>query len=68
MNALAKDPRFKFPDNDAGRAEIHAYIQTWLGKIRAELPRAFRTLVKGNVAGTLSECRGYGEDGSGNKG
>lgn len=49
MNALAKDPRFQFPDNDAGRAEIHAYIQTWLGKIRAELPRAFRTLVKGNV-------------------
>lgn len=49
MNALAKDPRFKFPDNNAGRAEIHAYIQTWLGKIRAELPRAFRTLVKGNV-------------------
>lgn len=49
MNALAKDPKYKFPDNDAGRAEIVAYIQTWLGKIRAELPRAFRTLVKGNV-------------------
>jgi uncharacterized protein (DUF885 family) len=49
MNALAKDPRYKFPDNDAGRAEITAYIQTWLGKIRAQLPRAFRTLVKGNV-------------------
>lgn len=49
MNALAKDPRYKFPDNDQGRAEIVAYIQTWLGKIRAELPRAFRTLVKGNV-------------------
>ncbi len=49
MNELAKDPRFKFPDNDAGRAEIVAYIQTWLGKIRAQLPRAFRTLVKGNV-------------------
>lgn len=49
MNALADDPRYKFPDNDAGRAEIIAYIQTWLGKIRAELPRAFRTLVKGNV-------------------
>ena len=49
MNALAKDPRYKFPDNDAGRAEITAYIQTWLGKIRAELPRAFRTLMKGNV-------------------
>ena len=49
MNALAKDPKYKFPDNDRGRAEITAYIQTWLGKIRAELPRAFRTLVKGNV-------------------
>ena len=49
MNALAKDPRYKFPDNDAGRAEVVAYIQTWLGKIRAQLPRAFRTLVKGNV-------------------
>ena len=49
MNALAKDPKYKFPDNDAGRAEITAYIQSWLGKIRAELPRAFRTLVKGNV-------------------
>lgn len=49
MNALAKDPRFQFPDNDQGRAEIVAYIQTWLDKIRAQLPRAFRTLVKGNV-------------------
>lgn len=49
MNALAKDPHYKFPDNDSGRAEIVAYIQSWLGKIRGELPRAFRTLVKGNV-------------------
>jgi uncharacterized protein (DUF885 family) len=49
MNALAKDPKYKFPDNDAGRADIVAYIQTWLGKIRAQLPRAFRTLMKGNV-------------------
>lgn len=49
MNALAEDPRYKFPDNDAGRAEIMAYIQTWLGKIRGEMPRAFRRVVKGNV-------------------
>jgi uncharacterized protein (DUF885 family) len=49
MNALSQDPRYKFPEGDKGRAEIKAYIQTWLGKIRAELPRAFRTLVKGNV-------------------
>ena len=49
MNALAKDPRYLFPDNDAGRAEIFAFIQTWLDKIRAQLPRAFRTLAKGEV-------------------
>src|SRR3546814_20924012 len=49
MNALADDPRYKFPEGDKGWAEIKAYIQTWLGRIRAELPRAFRTLVPGNV-------------------
>ncbi len=49
MNALAKDPRYKFADGDAGRAEIMAFIQDWLGKIRAEMPRAFRTLVRGNL-------------------
>ncbi|PKP72251.1 MAG: DUF885 domain-containing protein [Alphaproteobacteria bacterium HGW-Alphaproteobacteria-5] len=49
MNALAGDPRYKFPDNDAGRAEIFAFIDTWLDKIRAQLPRAFRTLAKGEV-------------------
>lgn len=49
MNALARDPRYLFPDNDAGRAEIFAFIQTWLDKIRAQLPRAFRTLAKGEV-------------------
>jgi uncharacterized protein (DUF885 family) len=45
MQALAKDPRYKFPEGDAGRAEILAYIQQWLAKFRAELPRAFNTLV-----------------------
>lgn len=49
MNALAKDPRYRFSEGDKGRAEIMAYIQEWLGKIRAELPRGFRTLVKGNL-------------------
>ena len=49
MNALAKDPRYKFAEGDAGRAEIMAFIQDWLGKIRAEMPRAFRTLVRGNL-------------------
>src|SRR3546814_15909557 len=48
MNALADDPRYKFTEGVKGRAEIKAYIQTWLGRIRAELPRAFRTLGPGN--------------------
>jgi uncharacterized protein (DUF885 family) len=49
MIALAKDPRFTFSAGDKGRAEIMAYIQEWLGRVRAELPRAFNTLVKGNL-------------------
>jgi uncharacterized protein (DUF885 family) len=49
MQALAKDPRYKFPEGDAGRAEIVAYIQHWLAKFRAELPRAFETLVPGHL-------------------
>jgi uncharacterized protein (DUF885 family) len=49
MNALAKDPRYKFAEGDKGRAEIMTFIQGWLDKIRAEMPRAFRTLVRGNL-------------------
>ena len=49
MQALAKDPRYKFSEGDKGRAEIMAYIQDWLGKFRTRLPNAFRTLVRGNL-------------------
>ena len=49
MQALARDPEYKFSEGDAGRAEIMAYIQDWLKRIRAQLPRAFNTLVAGNV-------------------
>jgi uncharacterized protein (DUF885 family) len=49
MQALAKDPRYKFSEGDKGRAEIMAYIQDWLGKFRQRLPNAFRTLVRGNL-------------------
>jgi uncharacterized protein (DUF885 family) len=45
MQALAKDPRYKFSEGDKGRAEITAYIQQRLAMIRAQLPRAFNTLV-----------------------
>ncbi|HEY7006481.1 MAG TPA: DUF885 domain-containing protein [Sphingomicrobium sp.] len=49
MQALAKDPRYQFSEGDKGRAEILAYIQERLAKIRAVLPRAFNTMVPGHL-------------------
>ncbi|HTG64152.1 MAG TPA: DUF885 domain-containing protein [Sphingomicrobium sp.] len=49
MTALSNDPRYKFSEGDKGRAEIMAFIQERLKIIRAQLPRAFRTLVRGNL-------------------
>jgi uncharacterized protein (DUF885 family) len=49
MNALAKDPRYQFAEGDQGRAEILAFIQERLTWIRAQLPRAFNTLVDPNM-------------------
>jgi uncharacterized protein (DUF885 family) len=49
MQALAKDPKYKFSEGDKGRAEIVAYIQQRLAMNRAVLPRAFNTLVPGHL-------------------
>ncbi len=49
MTALGKDERFLYPDNDAGRAEILAYMTKTIQDMRAKMPQAFHTLVKGNV-------------------
>jgi len=49
MKALAKDPKYKFSEGDPGRAEIMTYIQERLKLIRAQLPRAFNTLVPGHL-------------------
>ena len=49
MNALGQDPRHLFPNTDAGRAQILAYINGRLTDIRARMPRAFATLVPGNL-------------------
>lgn len=49
MAALGKDKRFMFPAGDPGRAEILAFIQNRIAWIRAQMPRAFRELVRGNV-------------------
>ena len=45
MLALADDPRYRFPESDEGRAEIMAFIADRLDWIKAQMPRAFDTLV-----------------------
>jgi uncharacterized protein (DUF885 family) len=49
MKALAKDPRYKFSEGDKRRAEIRAFIDNRLAWIRAQMPRAFNTLVDPNM-------------------
>lgn len=49
MQQLAKDPRYKFADGDKGRAEITAFIDDRLTWIRAQMPRAFNTVVNPNM-------------------
>ena len=48
MSALGKESRFRFPDDDAGRARIMAMLEDRVRDIRTRLPRAFATLVPGN--------------------
>jgi uncharacterized protein (DUF885 family) len=49
MKALARDPRYKFSAGDKGRAEIMAFINNRLEWIRAQMPRAFNTVVTPNM-------------------
>jgi uncharacterized protein (DUF885 family) len=49
MNALASDPRYQFAEGDAGRAEITRFIDDRLAWIRAQMPRAFNTVVNPNM-------------------
>ena len=49
MKALAKDPRFRFPDNDEGRKQVLAFIEERITAVRAKTPQMFNTLVRGNV-------------------
>ena len=46
VKALWTDPRFQFPDTDAGRAKVLAFIQDRLDDIKARLPKAFSALPK----------------------
>jgi uncharacterized protein (DUF885 family) len=49
MKALATDPKYKFSQGDKGRAEIRAFIDERLAWIRAQMPRAFNTVVNPNM-------------------
>ncbi|WP_341711224.1 DUF885 domain-containing protein [Erythrobacter sp.] len=49
MQKLAEDPRYKFPEGDPGRAEIMTYLKDKVDWIKAQMPRAFRTLVDPNM-------------------
>ena len=49
MKALAEDPKYQFAEGDAGRAQIMAFINDRLAWIRAQMPRAFNTVVNPNM-------------------
>jgi uncharacterized protein (DUF885 family) len=49
MTALGSDPRFRFANDDSGRAEITAMMQARIDFIRTKLPLAFRKLVPGKL-------------------
>jgi uncharacterized protein (DUF885 family) len=49
MAALGKDPRQLFPNDDAGRAQLLAYLNGRIADVRTRLPRAFATMVPGRL-------------------
>jgi uncharacterized protein (DUF885 family) len=49
MKALGEDPRYVYPDNDAGRAQILDYLNGRIAAVRERLPRAFDLKLKANV-------------------
>ena len=49
MAALTADPRFLYPNTEAGRAELLAYINGRIADIRTRLPRAFTNPPKADL-------------------
>jgi len=49
LTALGKRPDLLFSNDDAGRTKLLAYLNGRIADIRTRLPRAFGTLVKGNL-------------------
>jgi uncharacterized protein (DUF885 family) len=49
MTALGKDPKHLFPDNDAGRAQLIAYLNGLIAAVRPKLNKAFTLKLKAPV-------------------
>ena len=49
MTALGQDPSQLFPNTDAGREQLLDFMRTRIDDMRARLPRALATLVRGNL-------------------
>lgn len=49
LTELGKRPDLLFADTDAGRAELLAYLNTIVAKLRPKLGQAFGKLVRGNL-------------------
>lgn len=49
MTALGKQERFRFAESDAGRAKLMKFLNERVADMRTRLPRAFATLVPGNL-------------------
>jgi uncharacterized protein (DUF885 family) len=49
MTALGKDPRFLFPNTDAGRADLLAYLNQVVAGVRTRLPDLFDTHPKADL-------------------
>jgi len=49
MQGLSKDPRYMFPEGDPGRKEIMDFLNERVAWIKAQMPRAFGTLVNPNM-------------------
>ncbi|HXA38991.1 MAG TPA: DUF885 domain-containing protein [Phenylobacterium sp.] len=49
MTALGKDPKHLFPDTDAGREQLIAYLNGLIAGVRPKLPKAFNLKLKAPV-------------------
>ena len=49
MTALGKDPRFLYPNTDAGRADLLAYLNQVVAGVRTRLPDLFATQPKADL-------------------